>query len=401
MHCSCVSGQRCNPSSDGVSGFIQSDLAAIRASDMQQTPATGLSYSPDIEEAESSFPERHLDEEDKPQFSPIGSFSTGRYHSGLVKRQVFEPTLPTVYARDWPGPGQSIAKDSPTHSSHGGGPLVDNNNNNTLGGHFPQPQPAASGSLSAGWNSYREQPQDSFFWPRREFSVDDDSDSIQSRNESHEDFCPSIPALPGPRPRRRSSHRVTKPAKPPTPIATHHLAQRAERPYIPDFDYSTDWLEPSDASVASFSHSSHDPTPVTAGNEIEIAFRDNASSSSKADSKRIAHKLSEKSRRNRLTIAIREIQKLLPSGIDGDDLLPTSKEADYVVRPGVPSSKLDIVEMAVGFIRDLKTMNRSMAEKIKDLEKELEACHCRPPKAEESGEAAPSGESTMMEGTAG
>ncbi|KAL2177823.1 uncharacterized protein P884DRAFT_199684 [Thermothelomyces heterothallicus CBS 202.75] len=361
---------------------------------MQATPAPGLSYSPGLEEAESSFPERHLDE-DKPQFSASGGIGTGRYQSGVVKRQVFEPSLPTVYARDWPGPGQSIPQDGHV-SSHG--PLVDGN---TLGGPFPQPQPN-SGSLSAGWNSFREQPQDGFFWPpsRREFSVDDDSDSIQSRNESHEDFCPSIPALSGQRPRRRSSHRVTKPAKPPTPIATHHLAARTERPYIPDFDYSTDWLEPSDASAASFSHSSHDPTPITTGNEIEIALRDNASSSSKVDSKRIAHKLSEKSRRNRLTIAIREIQKLLPSGVDGEDLLPTPKEADYVVRPGVPSSKLDIVEMAVGFIRDLKAMNKSMAEKIKDLEKELEACQCRHPRAEEA-EAAPSGEPTMMEGTAG
>ncbi|KAL2165059.1 hypothetical protein VTH06DRAFT_355 [Thermothelomyces fergusii] len=397
MHCSCVSGQRCSPSSDGPSGFLHRDLGAIRGPDVQPTPATGLSYSPDLDEAESSFPERHLDE-DKPPFSAAGGIRTAGYESGLVKRQVFEPSLPTIYARDWPGPGQSVPKEN--HAPSHGPVVVDGN---TLGGPFPQPQPT-SGPSSAGWSSFREQPQDGFFWPRREFSVDDDSDSIQSRNESHEDFCPSMPVLSGQRPRRRSSHRVTKPAKPPTPIATHHhLAARTERPYIPDFDYSTDWLEPSDASVASFSHSIHDPGPVAGGNETEIALHDNngsSSSPSKVDSKRIAHKLSEKSRRNRLTIAIREIQKLLPSGVDGEDLLPASKDADYVVRPGVPSSKLDIVEMAVGFIRDLKAMNKSMAEKIKELEKELEACQCRPPKAEKA-EAAPSSEQTMRGGSAG
>ncbi|KAK4243376.1 hypothetical protein C7999DRAFT_18259 [Corynascus novoguineensis] len=352
---------------------------------MQTTPASRLSYSPDLE-AESSFPERHLDD-DKPQFSG-NVIGTGRYQSG-VKRQVFEPSLPTVYARDWPGQGQAAFPHDSNHvhiPSHG--PLVDSN---PIAGPFPQPQsqPPTPGPLSAGsWTAFREQPQDGFMWQasRREFSVDDDSDSIQSRNESHEDFCPSLPTLSAQKVRRRSSHRVTKPAK---PIPTHHLAARPERPYIPDFDYNTDWLDPSDASVASFSHShsSHDLTTTTTttvptGNEIEIALRDSAASASKVDSKRIAHKLSEKSRRNRLTIAIREIQKLLPSGVEGEDLLHTSKEADYVVRPGVPSSKLDIVEMAVGFIRDLKARQKSMAERVRVLEKQLEECQCRHPKGE-------------------
>jgi hypothetical protein len=188
---------------------------------------------------------------------------------------------------------------------------------------------------------------------------------------------------------------VTKPTKPPASVPSHHPAARLDRPYIPDFDYNTDFLDPSDAAAAFFPHINHEHSAPTAGGEIEIAYRDSPSSS-KVDSKRIAHKLSEKSRRNRLTIAIREIQKLLPSGSVGDDL-PTSqaqKEADYVVRPGVPSSKLDVVEMAVGFIKDLKERNKEITRRLRETERELEGCQCRQGKGG-AARASPSGTPTM------
>jgi hypothetical protein len=172
---------------------------------------------------------------------------------------------------------------------------------------------------------------------------------------------------------------VTKPVKTSSSIPSHHPAARPERPYIPDFDYNTDWFDASDAAAAFFPQLNKDPPPATAGGgEIEIAYRD-SSSSSKVDSKRIAHKLSEKTRRNRLTIAIREIQKLLPSGADGEDEAApqVQKDADFVVRPGVPSSKLDIVEMAVGFIKDLKERNKETAVRLRQAERELEQCQCR------------------------
>ncbi len=47
------------------------------------------------------------------------------------------------------------------------------------------------------------------------------------------------------------------------------------------------------------------------------------------------------------------------------------------MRPGVPSSKLDVVEMAVGFIRDLKERNREMARRLWEAERRLEDCRCR------------------------
>lgn len=187
-----------------------------------------------------------------------------------------------------------------------------------------------------------------------------------------------MPTLPSTqKPRRRSSHRVTKPAKTSGSIPSHYPAARPERPYIPDFDYNTDWFDASDAAAAFFPQINQDPPPAASGGEIEIAYRD-SSSSSKVDSKRIAHKLSEKTRRNRLTIAIREIQKLLPSGADGEDQAApqAQKDADFVVRPGVPSSKLDIVEMAVGFIKDLKERNKETARRLREAERELEQCRC-------------------------
>lgn len=45
-----------------------------------------------------------------------------------------------------------------------------------------------------------------------------------------------------------------------------------------------------------------------------------------------------------------------------------------MVRPGVPSSKLDVVEMAVGFIKDLKAKNKEMARRLSEVEQKLEQC---------------------------
>jgi hypothetical protein len=141
-----------------------------------------------------------------------------------------------------------------------------------------------------------------------------------------------------------------------------------------------------------------------------ISTSPSSKTNSNSHSKRIAHKLSEKTRRNRLTIAIREIQKLLPSeDDDGDDdgtqassqgksqresrgkshrepnketdsrsHKESQKEAaEYVaLRPGVPSSKLDVAEMAVGFIRELKAKNVALARRVRELEGERARCDC-------------------------
>lgn len=183
-------------------------------------------------------------------------------------------------------------------------------------------------------------------------------------------------------------HRVTRPMIGPTPEQTRYITAPSNTPYGLDFEYSTDWLDFSDATLPFVPLSNHDNS-TTDGGDTELIF-DHASRSSKAASKRIAHKLSEKTRRNRLTIAIREIQKLLPADGEGGDPSQTrsQQEGDFGFRPGMPSSKLDVVEMAVGFIKDLKEKNTEMARRVRAAERRLEECHCRRARGDTSGDAA-------------
>lgn len=229
-------------------------------------------------------------------------------------------------------------------------------------------------------------------------AIEDDSDSNQSPNGSPDEpnhplsMLSTLPSTQ--KPRRRSTRGVAKPTRVPAPPSIHHPAIRTSRPYIPDFDYNTDWLDPSDPMATTFldflpqqpayDHSPANGMETTTEPSYCLDTTNSPPSSSKANSKRIAHKLSEKTRRNRLTIAIREIQKLLPSEDDEDKPQARSQKesqkesreegAEYVaLRPGVPSSKLDVVEMAVGFIRELKARNEGLAKRVR----ELEECTCR------------------------
>lgn len=78
---------------------------------MQSTPVGPQGYSPDLD-AEGSFPERHLDD-DKVVPGPSSAAGPRRFHPGTPNhRLAFEPSLPTVYARDWPGPNQALPLDT-------------------------------------------------------------------------------------------------------------------------------------------------------------------------------------------------------------------------------------------------------------------------------------------------
>jgi len=81
--------------------------------------------------------------------------------------------------------------------------------------------------------------------------------------------------------------------------------------------------------------------------------------SSILDEKRVAHKLSEKSRRNRLTTALREIQKLLPLEELGND------HQLLLHGFGMPISKVDVAEMAVEYIGRLKRENEALRGELK------------------------------------
>jgi hypothetical protein len=107
------------------------------------------------------------------------------------------------------------------------------------------------------------------------------------------------------------------------------------------------------------------PYDTTAGGTAEDLSPDDYAA--KVQERRIAHKLSEKSRRNRLTAAIREIQKLMPA--DGENKDEGDKEDVAVQAHSI--SKVDVVEMAVGFVRRLKRENERLAAKVKAAEEKL------------------------------
>ncbi|KAK3934260.1 putative phosphorus acquisition-controlling protein [Diplogelasinospora grovesii] len=105
-----------------------------------------------------------------------------------------------------------------------------------------------------------------------------------------------------------------------------------------------------------------------------------SSFSTKLLSKRIAHKLSEKSRRNRLAAAIREIQKLLPSKAQGEaahndnnnnNEISDDKEPSPQFQCMGPTSKVEIVELAVGYIRKLKQEKDEATRRAREAEQQL------------------------------
>ncbi len=67
----------------------------------------------------------------------------------------------------------------------------------------------------------------------------------------------------------------------------------------------------------------------------------------RVQSKRMAHKISEKARRDRLTAAIREMQELLPDGM-------CREMQDHDFDGNIPVSKAIVVESAIRYIRQLK-----------------------------------------------
>lgn len=352
---------------------------------MQSDTADRLPGSPEFE-TESSFPERYLEDD------PFSGNGPDRYQPAGTKGDTEATGHAPFTSQRWPShstpyPPYNYGRVSgPLPVGNGFEPLTAKTikvypHDALIGGNHPSaPFLRTTAPMQADWAPYPEQSLEGLFWQpaHSEFTPEDDSDSVQSPSGSPSNFGHPPPTLSAAqKPRRPSTRGLAKLTTAPTPASGHYPTRRIDRPYIPDFDYNTDRLDPSDpASVFSefLPRPNHDIS-VNNGSEIEITYRD-SSSSSKVDSKRIAHKLSEKTRRNRLTIAIREIQKLLPS--EGDESPSQSqKEIDFVVRPGVPSSKLDVVEMAVGFIKDLKAKNTVMARRLSEVEQKLEQCHCQ------------------------
>ncbi|KAK4182882.1 hypothetical protein QBC35DRAFT_139874 [Podospora australis] len=333
-----------------------------------------------VTDTESSFPERHLEESEFssptewPTHHDVTRFSTINLdfaQAALPKLQTFQPSNTHLWSQSWVGQSQRLNNRGHIAAQS------NSTDHNILHTTFRQ----ATSPVQTEWDLYRAASGSSplqFHWnPQSALSnPEDDSESIRSMNDSPEEFFPPLSTWAGTHKiRRRSTHRITKPTRLPVGNNLSHSLGLDKRH---THDSSPDLLDFGDTNFFG-SHTSHDqlmtPESATTGNFI-IPEEDSAE---KVDSKRIAHKLSEKSRRNRLTVAIREIQKLLPSETDREDS-PLMNECDLLVRPGVPNSKLDVVEMAIGFIRRLKEENIEMAKRVKQYEaaeKAVAECRCR------------------------
>ena len=183
--------------------------------------------------------------------------------------------------------------------------------------------------------------------------IEDDSDSNWSLNESLEEI--QLPPLVQPhvqRLRRSSGSRVNKVSRLPTKSAFHTFRMNKR----PAPAAATDRPDYGEVVILD--------GPGSGEGAGELSPDDYAA---KVLERRIAHKLSEKSRRNRLTAAIREIQKLMPEGsADGG----SSPNVDVALH--TQSSKVDVVEMAIGFIKGLKQENETLARKVREAEEKLQ-----------------------------
>lgn len=226
--------------------------------------------------------------------------------------------------------------------------------------------------LDFPWLPAQQQPPHS-----SKFKSEDDSDSAWSGNDSNSNNGASSEEIPTPppqpvvaprraaaaAPRRRlgSVPRVTKPSKVPAGAGgggVYHTFRMSKRPPAPA-------ARPSAAVVDLIETTPFGPHPITNfGAAGAGAAGGDANDPAKMLEKRLAHKLSEKGRRNRLTSAIREIQRLMPL----DAVTPVEgaaageKGGGEVVYPHF--SKVDVVEMAIGYIRRLQKENEDMARKF-------------------------------------
>ncbi|KAK4674762.1 hypothetical protein QC763_123460 [Podospora pseudopauciseta] len=333
-------------------------------------------YRPDSE-PDSSFPERHLDDprdspsewpgqQDIAHFPPINlDFA----EAGLSKIENFESNSTSLWPQGWMNQQRSLLHRQQISIHTGSIELP------ILHSSFRQ----TTSPVQAEWDLFRassEQFPGHFQWnaPPRRSTTEEDSDSNQSQHDSLEEFCPPLSTWNAThKARRRSAHRITKPTRlPVVPVVPQTImSDRQPNESSPDlFDFTS--------TNIFCAQPSHDPMVLNHGNgATNFALPQGEEfTAEKVHSKRIAHKISEKTRRNRLTLAIREIQKLLPSESDRDDMLLPANE--LLIRPGVPSSKLDVVEMAIGFIRKLKEENVGMTKKLRELEqKSAQKCRCQ------------------------
>jgi Helix-loop-helix DNA-binding domain len=93
-------------------------------------------------------------------------------------------------------------------------------------------------------------------------------------------------------------------------------------------------------------------------------------------SKRTSHKIAEQGRRNRINLALKEIEALLPAAITGGaskkDRNNSENETAEKPAPSIQgASKASTVEMAILYIRNLETELKLTKDKLETAEKRL------------------------------
>ncbi|KAK3324291.1 hypothetical protein B0T19DRAFT_227421 [Cercophora scortea] len=314
----------------------------------------------------SSFPERHLTPRDSlldwPEPVEIPNLQGHWATYSPPELGALEPDLITFSPRNWLDQQSQLPVHRTQHTTKAAFPEAPIDD---LHHAFSPPVPQTTPGSQTGWDMLllaTDQSTTSFPWSPTQpaIKIEDDSDSIWSLNDSQEDLQ-SLPSawLPAQKfKRRRSIPKVTKPSRQSTASTAQvrhfaSLGKQLVRSSVPDR------LELSETAVAS--HSSDFGNPFVSGGTIDLTSDD---FSAKLHSKRVAHKLSEKSRRNRLTAAIREIQKLLPQDAESDER-----------PPGSLISKVDVVEMAIGYIKRLKQENAATVKRAEEAEGRLRASH--------------------------
>ncbi|KAK3374522.1 hypothetical protein B0T24DRAFT_297820 [Lasiosphaeria ovina] len=215
--------------------------------------------------------------------------------------------------------------------------------------------------------------------------IEDDSDSIPSLNDGLESIWYRQSSWPpAQKLRRQSMPKVAKPSRLSTAGNTQHAAAATahtnRRSHTSGLNHYQVQAQVSQQSPLSPQSSESSQAAAASATADTAFFSDDPST--KLLCKRIAHKLSEKSRRNRLTVAIREIQKLMPqdpSSITSlpRPLLPGELSQSTVMDAGgggASASKVDVVELAVGYIRRLKKENEDATRRAEEAEEQLRVC---------------------------
>jgi len=103
---------------------------------------------------------------------------------------------------------------------------------------------------------------------------------------------------------------------------------------------------------------------IVEGNHSHLGLQYPEHLSTNLTSKRTSHKIAEQGRRNRINNALAEMASLLPTPSASGEPVPGKEQ----------TSKASTVELAIEYIRQLKTELQDTKKRLTDVEKKVEQC---------------------------